>query len=108
MDQAFLLGALDRVVGRIEVRYQDPRKILQHGLDFAAFSGWRIEIRYLFHGGQNPNITISLLDADARFVDMQKTAPAKTIQQFVVRVFVDLCRSRFEFVGRVSGDVQPE
>jgi hypothetical protein len=37
---------------------------------------------------------------------MQKMTIAKTFQQLVVGVFVDLRRSKFEFVGHVSANVQ--
>ena len=88
MDQTFLLRTLYRVVRCIKIRHQNARKILEHRLDRAAFPGWGIKICDLFHTGENPDVAISFLDADAGLVNMQQAAAAQPFQEFVVGAFV--------------------
>ena len=84
MDQTFLLGTIDSIVGRIKIRYQNAREILEQSLDRVAFAGRGIEIGHLLQAGEDPYVATDAPDADAGLVDMQQATAAQPFQEIVI------------------------
>ena len=84
MNQAFLLRALYGVVRSIEIRYQNPDEILEHGVDGRTLAGRGIKIGDVLHAGENPDVAILAFDADAGLVNMQQRTVAEPFQEIVV------------------------
>ena len=70
VSEAFLLGTIDCIIHRIEIRHKNPLEVLEHRLYGATFLGWRIKICNLLHASKSPDITIRPPNADACLVYM--------------------------------------
>src|SRR6516225_237751 len=108
MYQAFLLWALYCLVCRVEIGYQNPRKVFEQGLNDAAFAGWSIKVSHLFHAGKNPDITVFPHYTGAGFINVQEAAATQPLQETIMDACVALrCRS-LELIGCITGNVQTE
>ena len=106
MYQAFLLWALYCLVCRVEIGYQNPRKVFEQGLNDAAFPGWSIKVGDLFHAGENPDITVLALYAGAGLVNVQEAAATQPFQETIIDVRVALRCRRLELVDSSTRDVE--
>src|ERR1700730_13553084 len=108
MNQAFLLEAPNGIVSGIEIRHQDPRKLLEHLLHGVPRPGCGIKISYLLQASENPDIAFLAFDANTGLVDMHQATAAEPFQDQAVGAFVGLRSRSLELVCRVPRDVQTE
>src|SRR5262245_19472665 len=105
MYQAFLLWTLYCLVCRVEIGYQDPRKVFEQRLNDAAFPSWSIKVSYLFHARENPDITVFAHYTGAGFVNVQEATASQPLQETIIDVCVALRCRGLELVGCITGDI---
>jgi hypothetical protein len=82
--------------------------MFQHSLNRTTFSGLGIEIRYLLHAREGPDVASFSFDFGARFVDMEKVSLTEALQNSMVRGLIELCRSRLEPMDSAPSDGKAE
>src|SRR5262249_19700861 len=64
MDEAFLLGTFDRVIGRVEVGDEDAPEPVEHLLEDRTLARGGVDIDNLFQVREGPDVSIVLLEGD--------------------------------------------
>src|SRR5271166_1199815 len=72
VDETFLLGAVDRVVGGVEVGNKNPVKVSEQFLQEVPLSCWSIHKNNFFQSRKNPYITLPGLELHFRLIDVKE------------------------------------
>src|SRR5258708_27247388 len=74
VEQALLLRAWNRVVGRVEIRYQNPLEPIQSALHQAPFACLRVKIDHFAERGKNPDVSRRAVQSNSCFICMNHAA----------------------------------
>src|ERR1700741_2853842 len=84
MNQAFLLRTLNALIRWVEIGYQNTGKILEQSVKNVCSSRFVVDVPNLLHVCENPDESVTSLDADPCFVDVEEWAAGKPLDQCVV------------------------
>src|SRR5258708_9357510 len=102
MNQAPLLGAVDRVVGGVKVRDQDSLEILQGRLHGASLAVLAVNVDYLFKIAEHPDKCAFALRYDGRLVSMNERSLYYPPKQYLAGFLVQACRHLFLLCHRAA------
>src|SRR5439155_371590 len=88
MNQAFLLGTIERVIDGVKIRNQNTLNSIERRLGQLALAALGIEVSDLVQVGENPNIGSQALDADVRFVGMHQLSGDNPLENLLISLAV--------------------
>src|SRR2546422_6023350 len=85
MHETFLLCALERIISRIEIGYQNTCEVTQKLLEERTFPRWLVEVVHPVHAGHDPNVTFLLSKSHCGFINVDEWASHNAFEDFRVK-----------------------
>src|SRR5262249_54137932 len=85
VDEALLLGTLDRVIRRVEIGDEDAPEPVEHLLEDRTLARGRVDIDNLFQVREGPDVSTVLLERDLALVGVNQGPASEFLLQPLVR-----------------------
>src|ERR1700751_2188220 len=108
MEDALLLRARNRVVGRIKIRHQNAAESLQSSLHEAPFAGLGIEVDYFTPCCQNPHVCYLVVQFDSCFIGMNQVSMYHFVENVLSGFLVVFSSARLEPADEDFVQAEPE
>src|SRR5215469_13783565 len=100
MDQAFLLRATDRIIGRIEIGDQDALETSEELLGHISFTSRRPDVHHLLHAREYPNVAITFSCGQVGLISVHELSMQQRLLDLLIRTLIELCRPALHAVDR--------
>src|SRR5436853_246483 len=96
VEDALLLRARNRVVGRVEIRHQNAGESLESALHQAPFAGLGIEVNHFTPCRKNPHVRCLVVQFDSCFIGMNQVSMYHFVENVLSGFLVVFSSARLE------------